>query len=255
MIVVAIFVICGIVASILCAIEVGYKIGLRRWARIQTGVRGVNPTLEASIFGLMGLLIAFIFYGAGNRFDVRRTLTVQEANAIGTAYLRLDLLPPEAQPALREDFRAYLQSRLAVFHKIPDPEAMNAEVARSSALQDELWKKAVAATKESGPATQTLVMASLNEVIDITTAQSVALSTHPPPAVFAMLAVTMLAASALAGYSMSASGHRDWVLVMAYALVLGVAVYVIIDYEYPRMGLVRVDAVDKALTDTLARMK
>ena len=94
----AILLICGIVALILCAVELGRRIGLRRRAQTQDAARTVSATLEASIFGLMGLLIAFIFYGAGTRFDARRSLNVREANAIGTAYLRLDLLPAEAQP-------------------------------------------------------------------------------------------------------------------------------------------------------------
>ena len=56
----------------------------------------------------MGLLIAFTFYGAGFRFDARRNLLVREANAIGTTYLRLDLLPPDTQPELRQEFRTYV---------------------------------------------------------------------------------------------------------------------------------------------------
>jgi hypothetical protein len=68
----------------------------------------------------MGLLIAFTFYGAETRFETRRSLIVDEANAIATAYLRLDLLPEDAQPELRENFREYVKSRLAIYQKIPD---------------------------------------------------------------------------------------------------------------------------------------
>src|SRR6185436_20929041 len=89
---------------------------------------------------LMALLVAFVFYGAGNRFEDRRQLLVQEANAIGTAYLRLDLLPPETQPALREDFRAYVRSRLDVFHQIPNVQAVNDALSKSSVLQGDIWR-------------------------------------------------------------------------------------------------------------------
>src|SRR5262249_103907 len=146
----------------------------------------LSSTVEASIFALMGLLVGFTFYGAGARFDVRRNLAAQEANAIGTAYLRLDLLPPEAQPALREDFRDYLRSRLSVFQKIPDVRAVTEQLERTSALQKKIWEKAVESTKSSGPAEKALVLTSLNEMIDITTVVKVSLITHPPPAVFAM---------------------------------------------------------------------
>jgi len=79
--------------------------------------------------------------------------------------------------------------------------------------------------------------------------------THPPAAVFVMLLATLLVASALAGYSMAALGAHDWIAIVGYAFVLSIAVYVIFDYEYPRIGLIRVDSVDQALFDTLARMK
>src|SRR5262245_32614730 len=154
----AVLVICGLISGILLSIEVGYRIGLRRWPWAEQNIRGMSSAMEAAVFGLLGLLIAFTFYGAAVRFDNRRSLTVQEANAIGTAYLRLNLLPPEAQPELREDFRTYIRSRLAVFKKIPDREAVLAELARSSILQTHLWEKAVEATKASGPAAQVLLL-------------------------------------------------------------------------------------------------
>src|SRR5688572_3599493 len=68
--------------------------------------------VEGAIFALMGLLIAFTFSAAQNRLDARRKLLIDEANAIGTAYLRIDLLPGDAQPKLRDDFRAYTDSRI-----------------------------------------------------------------------------------------------------------------------------------------------
>src|SRR5262249_29504520 len=101
MTVLSVVVICGLIAAILLSIEVGYRVGLRRRVRVSDTARTVSPTIEASIFGLMGLLIAFTFYGAGSRFDIRRNLIAEEANAIGTAYLRLDLLSPEAQPPMK----------------------------------------------------------------------------------------------------------------------------------------------------------
>ena len=78
--------------------------------------------------------------------------------------------------------------------------------------------------------------------------------THPPAGVFALLVLTVIVSSALAGYTVSASGIRDWVFRIAFALVLGAAIYVILDYEFPRSGLVRVDSVDQVLAETLKKM-
>ncbi len=247
-------VVSGLVAGILLSIEVGYRIGRRRRARLSATAPIVPPTLEASVYGLMSLLTAFTFYGAGARFDIRRNLIAQEANAIGTAYLRLDLLPPEAQPVLRDDFRQYLHSRLAAYRMIPDVKAVNASLERSGALQKQLWSDATEAVKDSGPAEKALLFTSLNQMIDVTTLRTIALTTHPPAAVFAMLAITIIASCALAGYTMSVSAIRDWVSAIAFTLVLGAAVYVILDYEFPRIGLVRIDPVDRVLAETLKKM-
>src|SRR5262245_23413382 len=104
------FIIFGMLVSILTSIEVGYRVGLQRRARARASHLGESKAIETSVFGLMGLLIAFIFAGAAVRFDTRRMLIGEEANAIETAYLRLDLLPPDSQPVLRQNFRDYLRS-------------------------------------------------------------------------------------------------------------------------------------------------
>src|SRR5262245_6016741 len=139
-------VIVGSLAVILASVQAGRLIGFRRWARVPKDERSVSSGIEACVFALMGLLVAFTFYGAGSRFDNRRILIAQEANAIGTAYLRIDLLPADKQPQLREDFRNYLRSRLSVFEKFPDPTAVRGELDRSTTLQGDLWRHAVEAS-------------------------------------------------------------------------------------------------------------
>ena len=83
----------------------------------------------------MGLLIAFTFSGAASRFDDRRHLIVQEANAIGTFYLRLDLLPAESQAVLRGKMRQYLDARLAFYRKLAEQDEAKPEMDRTNSLQ------------------------------------------------------------------------------------------------------------------------
>jgi hypothetical protein len=255
MIVLFSFVVSGLIGVVLLSLECGHRLGVRQRTRSPHTVPTVHPTIEASVFGLMGILIGFTFYGAGSRFDNRRSLAIKEANAIGTSYLRLDLLPAEIRPGLQEDFRAYLRSRLEVERKIPDVNAVRTALHRSSTLQSSLWKSVVAAAKEVGPAEKSLVLSSLNETIDITTDRTVALITHPPVVVYVMLGLTVVTSSVLAGYTMSASAIRDWISTITIAVVLGIALYVILDYEYPRIGLIRIDDTDQILEDALEKMK
>jgi len=255
MIVLAVSVILGLFTTIVLSIELGYRWGLRRWARVAPPARSLHSTMEASIFGLMGLLVAFIFNGAGVRFENRRRLVAEEVNAIGTAYRRLDLLPPPAQPQLRDDFRSYVRSRLHLFQFIPGTNERQVALAESGDLQNSIWKQAVGATLGGPPSTQTLVLTSINEVIDITTIQNTAREAHPPLAVFVMLGVMVIGSSALAGYAMAASGSRDWVYVIVFALLLGMSIYVILDYEFPRVGIIRIDPYDQMFHNLLAEMK
>jgi len=236
-------------------LEVGRRVGVRRRLHDPDGATAGLGALDGAIFGLMGLLIAFTFSGAASRLDTRRQLIVQEANNIGTAYLRLDLLPASAQPQLRDDFRRYVDSRLAVYRALPDVEAAKGRLAESNAIQGEIWNLAVAATKVNGNAITSLVLSSLNDMIDITTTRTVALQTHPPLAIFWMLILMVLAGALLAGYGTADSKQRSWLHTIGFAVLMTVAIYMIIDLEYPRFGLIRVDAVDQLLINLRKDMK
>ena len=235
--------------GMLLAFEVGRRIGLRRLAREPSGVLGGAGVIEAAVLALLGLLIAFTFSGAMSRFDARRHMIVDETNAINTAYLRLDLLLPDAQPPLRASFRRYLDSRIEAYRKLPDLAAARAELARGTAIQAEIWHRAVAASRDVPAPAGMLLLASLNEMFDITTKRTLAGAIHPPTTIFVVLGALVLVASCFAGHSTATSKTHSWIHMFGFALTFSVAVYLIIDIEYPRMGLIRVDAFDRALVE------
>jgi hypothetical protein len=246
----------GVFLGVLVFVEIGRRLGIRRVAEETERERVVLSTIETAIYALLGLMLAFTFSGAASRFDTRRTLTVQEANAIGTAYLRLDLLPAAAQPPLREKFRRYTEARIAVFQSLPDVAASNADAARAGALQGEIWTDALAALKDAPPASSLLLLPALNDMIDITTTRAITLRTHTPPIVLATLVVLTLICSLMIGNGLARKGSSAVVLhTVGFALVLTVTMYVIFDLDHPRVGLIRLDYADQALTDVLAGMK
>jgi hypothetical protein len=240
----------GLFFGMLGLLELGRRLGARRLAQDPDGIRMGAGAVEGAIFALLGLLIAFTFSGAASRFDTRRQLVVQEANAIGTAYLRLDLLPAATQPTLRDLFRRYLDSRLEVYRTLPDLAAAQEALGKSAKLQSQIWAQAVAAcvAQSGAPATMLLVPA-LNEMIDITTTRTMAARIHPPMVIFGMLCALMLASALIAGYGMAGSKSRSWLHMFGFAATLALAVYVILDIEYPRSGLIRIDAIDRVLVD------
>jgi hypothetical protein len=240
----------GLFLGMVLLLEIGRCIGVRRLAQDPEGARAGIGAVEGAIFGLMGLLIAFTFSGAASRFDMRRQLIVEETNAIGTAYLRLDLLPAAAQPALRESFRNYVDARLEAYRALPDIQAAKAGLAKASALQAEIWGKAIAACRSAdSPSATMLLTPALNQMIDITTTRTMAAQMHPPMVIFAMLVVLALVSSLLAGYGMAGGKARSWIHMVGFAAIMAVTAYVILDIEYPRLGLIRIDAFDQALVD------
>jgi len=110
-----------------------------------------DRTPSARVLGekAAGILVFPNIVKAG--LDGRRQLVVEEANAIGTAYLRLDVLPHEAQPALRDKFRRYVEARLDAYRKLPDIAAAKEGLARAAVLQGEIWGEAVAASRAASP--------------------------------------------------------------------------------------------------------
>ena len=243
-------------AGVLLFVWLGRWIGSHRGREETERERVGLVTVETAIYALLGLMVAFTFSGATSRFDVRRAQTVQEANAIGTAYLRLDLLPATAQPALRDKFRRYAEERIAVYRALPDLGASNAYAARAEALQAEIWNGAIAALRDAPAHASLLLVPALNDMIDITTTRAIALRTHTPTVILYALAVLTLVCSLLVGYGLA--GGKPFATnlhMIGFALMMTVTIYVILDLDHPRVGLIRLDYVDQAMTDVRAAMK
>jgi hypothetical protein len=237
-------------------LEVGRVLGRRRRQVESASERESLSTVEAAVFALFGLLIAFTFSGAATRFNEKRMLVAEEANAIGTAYLRIDVVVKEAQPALREHFRQYVDSRLETYRRLPDLEAATAEMANSAKLQGVIWSESVAAVGLPGshPSAALLLLPALNDMIDITTTRTMAMQVHPPGIVFTLVFGLGLICALLAGYRMAVGEHRSWLHIAGFAVITVVVVYVTIDVEYPRAGLFRLNDADQVLVQLRSSM-
>jgi hypothetical protein len=250
---VVLFLLVLFLAMVLC-LELGRRAGRRQLAKEGADFgSGLGP-LEGAIFGLLGLLVAFTFSGAAARFDARRQLILHEANAIGTAYLRLDVLPAASQPALRADFRNYLDARIRGYQALPDLTRAHVDFAQAAVLQTSLWHKAVASTQGGDAQASRLFLPALNEVFDIAVAREVAAVTHVPGIILGMLALLALFCSFLAGSATAKSPTVGLVQSIAFPLIFTVTLYVILDLEYPSAGLIRLDAVDQVLLEVRRSM-
>lgn len=240
--------------SILLAFAVGRVLGR---AVPDPGDSNSFGLMDGAVFALLGLLFAFTFSSAAGRFDHRRALIVEEANAISTARLRVDLVPADARQPLLDSFERYIESRVASYEKATDPAGFAAAYRRTEALQAEIWRQAIEAGRrpDALPAVNQQLIPALNAMFDIATTRGMAMATHAPSAVMISLWVAALVATAVAGVSSRASARVRWVSVAGYAAMVSLSIYLIIDFEYPRAGLIRVDDFDVVIKSQLQQQR
>ena len=135
--------------------------------------------------------------------------------------------------------------------------AAELEMAESKKIQEEVWTEAVAATRlpDSHPASGLLLLTALNKMIDISTTRTMALQIHPPKIIYALLFGLGLICSLLAGFRMSSGQHRSWIHILGFTVLTVVIIYVMLDVEYPRAGLIRLESADQLLLNLRDRMK
>jgi hypothetical protein len=205
---------------------------------------------EGAVFTLMALLVAFTFSSANQRFDLRRSMIVEEANAIGTAYLRLDILQPSDQSILKNDFIDYLSARIAIYQAIPDFKKVDEEMKKSRAIQSRLWHDAITACKNVSIQTvPMLILPPINMMFDIASTRTAYTNFHPHFLVFLLMILVALLSAILTGYGMATKGKWTSPHVIAYVVITTITIYIIIDLEYPRLGFIKETAFDKQLID------
>lgn len=245
----------GLGIGMLGMMEVGRKLGQRQAEKYGPGARSGVGVVDTVVYSLLGLLIGFAFSGAASRFDSRRSQIIQEVGAISTAWMRIDLLQDDREDKIREDFRRYVDSLLEGYAYPPGTPAALREQAEAERAQNEIWRKSVAASLSSGgdPARIALLPA-LNEMFDIVETERLSARIHPPLLIYFMLAATGLAAGLFAGYAMSSGQTRNWLHSLGATATIALAVFVILELESPRLGLIRVDAIDRAIVEVRALM-
>jgi len=235
---------------------VGHRYALHRENAPVAGSEG-TAAVEAALYALLGLLVAFTFSGAETRLNARRQLIVDEANAVGTAYLRLDLLEPEDASVLRDEVRAYVDARIAYYHKLLDFAAAKEERRLADQIERQIWNDAVAASAKTPDSRVTLLLLpSLNQMFDLATARYAALRTHVPGAIFVLLLALSLVCAFFAGVGMARRrGHASYLHILMFAGIMAVTAYVILNVEFPRAGFVKLRGLDEFLIEQRAAMK
>lgn len=177
----------------------------------------------------------------------RRNLLVNEVNAIGTAWLRIDLLDTVDQPLLRDQFRRYVDERVNYYRHVADLDARDRIAAKVGAIQKEIWTSSMAAARNTAPPFAASYVGAVNDMFDVSTAQTVAQKVHPPVMTYIFLGFLALICACLIGLNLAGAKRDTLFHQVIYALVMTLALYIIIDFEFPRIGAIRIDQSDALL--------
>ncbi len=240
--------------SLLLTLEAGYRLGRRQANSTSAASKEHINGIQSAMLGILALLLGFTFSLALQRYDARSEAVVTEANAIGTTWLRTQLLPPAAQGPMQSALRDYVALRLAEGQThLGDSETRGPLIERTAQMQSQLWDLARRAVQaDPGPVTTGLFVQALNESIDAFGSREAALQRHVPGEVLALLYLTFLLCGGIVGYAAGIGGHRPSRVSIVLVLLIVVLVFLILDLDHPRSGWVQVS--QQPLLDLQATM-
>lgn len=228
---------------IIIANEAGFNIG--RFIQKQTDeeIKALTGAIQASILGLLALLLGFTFSMSMNRYDSRSEAVIAEANTIGTAVLRSQLLPDTYQQQAHDYLQEYIQLRLSVSKlDLTMAEERKAYLDETAQLQTKLWNIAVALSQDNvSPAITGAFINALNDMFDAQARRIAKQGMQVPEVVIFLLFIVFIASGAMLGYSAGLSGKRVVAPTIMVSFLISLIVFIIIDLDRPKRGVIQVD--------------
>lgn len=228
-------------AAFLVSIEIGFRVGLHLSDRSNESDHAHANALLAAMLGLLALLLGFTFFMAQSRFDARKSLVLEEANAIGTTFLRSKFLPPEQRQVAQGLLRAHVSARLAFYSAGIDAARLDKANAESARIEGQLWALAAeAASQDPRSLPTSLFIESLNDVIDLHEKRLVAFENRVPETVLLLLLAVSAASLGLLGYGCGLTRRRRLASNALFAFLVVLVLTTILDLDRPRRGLIQV---------------
>ncbi|MGD0216244.1 MAG: hypothetical protein ABSC45_01870 [Desulfobaccales bacterium] len=226
----------------LLATEAGFLLGRRSQATIGDHQISQIYTIQAAALGLLALLLGFTFSMAVSRYDARKQVVLEESNAIGTTFLRAQLLPEPPREEVSNLLRRYVEVRLEFYEAGNNQKILREVKDKTERLQNQLWTDGAAlGEKDPRAVTTGLFLQSLNEMIDLNAKRISALENHVPVVTLVLLYFVAIMATGLIGYGCGLSGVRKFFVTIILSILISAVIMVIIDLNRPSMGLIRVN--------------
>ena len=228
---------------IILANEAGYRFARRFLAKPDEAIKSQTNSVQAGMLGLLALLLGFSFTMALQRFDNRSAAVIEESNAIGTAYLRVGLLSEPYATEVNSLIAKYVDLRIEGGGiDMADPAVRESVIERTVELQGQLWRSAIdAANADPRPVTSGYFIQSLNEVFDAFGRRQAALEKHVPELVLFLLFTIFIISGYILGYASGLHRRRAWMAIMSMTALIVLVIFIVIDLDRPRRGLIQVD--------------
>ncbi len=209
---------------------------------------GIGPT-EGSLLGLTALLLSFTFGMASTKYELRRQHLVTETNEIETTILRCDMYPDSIRNQLRADLKNYLETRISYYDVGDDEDLISRSLVQSDSISKIIWNRVAQLSHDQlfWTATDQMVP-SLNAMIDIVTTREAGRKAMVPHLILVILSILILVSAFLSGYG-SKNLERNKVLVVAFAVITTLALYLVIDLDRPRQGFVNLNSAEQLLVN------
>jgi hypothetical protein len=233
----------ALLVAMLLVIEAGYRFGRAHEREEPPMAKAHVNAIQASLLGILALLLGFTFSSALQRFDARSEAAIAEANTLSTAWQRADLLPGPHRARARAALREYLDIRIVADDLTMDNykgvTALRVDTTRSQARLWEIARQAV--LDDPDPVRTGLYAEAVNALVDAYVLRNAALDRRVPEVVLFLLMGTFLMAGVVVGFATGVAGHRPSLASHVMVALIAVLVFIILDLDRPRRGLVQVD--------------
>ncbi|HEV8080035.1 MAG TPA: hypothetical protein VGP43_04935 [Chitinophagaceae bacterium] len=201
---------------------------------------GIGP-LEGALLGLISLLLAFTFNKSAANHDNRNGLLLQEANDIEAALLRADLYPDSIRKQFRNEFKEYIISRIDYYKANRNTKKIQQELDKADSISTLIWQQASKLSQQTSADNRSIQMIpAVNNMIDTMSKREVSRVSHVPESILWLLFLLIVAGSFIVGYATNAN-KINWIVIFVYSLMIVMTVYLILDLDRPRRGIINSD--------------
>jgi len=250
------FIVWLILAFMLILAEIGWRVGNHIAQKEGAEKITTHDTYQGALFGVMALLIAFNFSGSVSHFDARRDLNEQESIAVSKVGKIIKALPSVEMKDIRATYQDYVDVRVNLYKKPVKLEQLETHFAALGDLSEKMLRdkaKIVRDTRGSSPEIIDLVSrlsVAVDSMVSVHEKQLIASKRHPPAILFAATFLLCLITSFVSGYTLGMKMKRDWILTTLFAVVTTGVIYMMLNLEYPALGMIDFDSFEENIGST-----